>query len=247
MKVMVQEGDQVLDKHRFIRLRNLICTRLTLFNARRGGEPARMLLSDWTDAEENAWIDPQLVQNVSDPLEKSLLNQFKLVYQSGKGSRRLVPVLIPNDTVEPLRILVQKREQCGIPQSNIFLFPSTGISKDHVSGWNIMKDVTNLVDGLERPELLIADKFRHRASTLFALTEVPEEKRHAFYKHMGHSQQINRDVYQCPLAVKEVTQVGKLLDTLDQETHETPETHAPDQETPETPETHTVETESTED
>ncbi|GFR59620.1 histone-lysine N-methyltransferase SETD8-A [Elysia marginata] len=84
MNVMVQEGDQVWDKHRFIRLRNLICTRLTLFNARRGGEPARMLLSDWTDAEENAWIDPQLVQNVSDPIEKSLLNQFKPVYQSGK-------------------------------------------------------------------------------------------------------------------------------------------------------------------
>ncbi|GFS19448.1 histone-lysine N-methyltransferase SETD8-A [Elysia marginata] len=109
VKVMVQEGDEVWDKHRFIRLRNLICTRLTVFNARRGGESARMLLSDWTDAEENAWIDPQLVQNVSNPLETSLLNQFKLVYQSGKGSRRLVPVLIPNDTVEPLRILVQKK------------------------------------------------------------------------------------------------------------------------------------------
>ena len=233
MKVMVQKRDQEWDKHRFIKLRNLICTRLTLFNARRGGEPARMLLSDWTDAEKNAWIDPQLVQNVSDPLEKSLLNQFKIVYQSGKGSRRLVPVLIPNDTVEPLRILAQKREQCDIPESNIFLFPSTGSSKDHVSGWNIMKDVTNLVDGLERPELLIADKFKHRASTLFALTEVPEEKRHAFYKHMGHSQQINRDVYQCPLAVKEVTQVGKFLDTLDQETHETPETHTDETESTE--------------
>ena len=103
-----------------------------------------------------------------------------------------------------------------------------------------MKDVTNLVDGLERPELLIADKFRHRASTLFALTEVPEEKRHAFYKHMGHSQQINRDVYQCPLAVKEVTQVSTFLDTLDQETHETSETHTLDQETHETSETHTL-------
>ena len=128
--------------------------------------------------------------------------------------------------MEPLRILAQKREQCDFPQSNIFLFPSTGSSKDLVSGWNIMKDVTNLVDGVERPELLIADKFRHRAPTLFALTEVREEKRHAFYTHnMGHSQQINRDVYQCPLAVKEVTMVGKFLETLDQETHETPETH----------------------
>ena len=244
MKVMVLKKDQEWDKHRFIKLRNLICTRLTLLNARRGGEPARMLLPDWTDTKKNAWIDPQLVQNISDPLEKSLLNQFKIVYQSGKGSRRLVPVLIPNDTVEPLRILAQKREQCGIPESNICLFPSTGSSKDHVSGWNIMKYVTNLVDGLERPELLIADKFRHRASTLFALTEVPEEKRHAFYKHMGHSQQINRDVYQCPLAVKEVTQVGKFLDTLDQETHETSETHTLDHETHETSETHTLDQET---
>ena len=95
-----------------------------------------------------------------------------------------------------------------------------------------MKDVTNLVDGFERPKLLIAVKYRHRASTLFALTEVPEEKRHAFYKHMGHSQQINRDVYHCLLAVKEVTKVGKFLDTLDQNS--------------DTPETHTDETESTE-
>ena len=246
MTVMVQKRDQECDKHRFIKLRKLICTRLTLFNARRGGEPACMLLSDWTDAEKNVWIDPQLVQNVSDPLEKSLLNQFNIFYQSGNGSRRLVPVLIPNDTVEPLRILAQKREQCDIPESNIFLCPSTGSSKDHVSGWNIMKDVKNLVDGLERPELLIADKFRHRASTLFPLTEVPEEKRHAFYKHMDHSQQINRDVYQCLLAVKEVNQVGTFFDTLDQETHETCETHILDHETHEIPETHTDETESIE-
>ena len=55
------------DKHRFMKLRNLICTRLSLINARCGGEPARMLLPDWTEAEKNAWIDPQLVHNVSDP------------------------------------------------------------------------------------------------------------------------------------------------------------------------------------
>ena len=154
------------------------------------------------------------------------MNQFKLVYQSGKGSKRLVPVLIPDDTVEPLRILVQKREQCCIPKSNIFLFPSTGSSTSHVSGWNIVKDVTKLVDGLVRPDLLIADKFRHRAATMFALTEFPEEKREAFYKHMGHSQQINRDVYQCPLALREVTEVGKFLQGLDQDSH-APETDEP--------------------
>ena len=32
---------------------------------------------------------------------------------------------------------------------------------------------------------------------------------------MGHSEGINRDVYQCPLALKEITEVGSFLNTLD--------------------------------
>ena len=106
IKSMTEDPYTVWDKHTFIRLRNLIVTRLTLFNARRGGEPARMTLQDWSYAEAGTWIDPQLVEKDDDPLEKSLLNKFKLAYQSGKGSRRLVPILIPNDTVDGIRKLV---------------------------------------------------------------------------------------------------------------------------------------------
>ena len=91
------------DVHQFVRLRNLIVSRLTLFNARRGGEPARMSMEDWANAESNAWIDPQLVENIKDPLEKALLEKYKLAYQCGKGSKRLVPVLIPMDTLGPIK------------------------------------------------------------------------------------------------------------------------------------------------
>ena len=45
------------DLHSFVLLRNWTCTRLSLFNARRGGEPARLLLSDWKEADEGAWFD----------------------------------------------------------------------------------------------------------------------------------------------------------------------------------------------
>ena len=78
-----------------------------------------------------------------------------------------------------------------------------------------MKEVCKIVEGLEKPHLLIADKFRHRASTLFASMDIPLEKRDAFYKHMGHSETINKEVYQCPLAVKEITEVGKFFDNID--------------------------------
>ena len=40
----------------YISLRNLICVRLTLFNARRGGEPPRLFLSELEEANESAWI-----------------------------------------------------------------------------------------------------------------------------------------------------------------------------------------------
>ena len=77
-----------------------------------------------------------------------------------------------------------------------------------------MKKVTNMMAGhLENPSLLTATKYRHRASTRYALQDVPEKDRSIFYKHMGHSQEINTNVYQCPLAVKEFTSVGSYLDT----------------------------------
>jgi hypothetical protein len=39
----------------FAELRDLTVSRLTLFNARRGGEPARMTISEWREAETNVW------------------------------------------------------------------------------------------------------------------------------------------------------------------------------------------------
>ena len=71
---------------------------------------------------------------------------------------------------------------------------------------------------IERPSLLIADKFRHSTSTLFALLEMSQEKLELFYRHMGHSEQMNREVYQCPLAIKEITEVGSFLQELDTKT-----------------------------
>ena len=36
---------------------------------------------------------------------------------------------------------------------------------------------------------------------------------------MGHSDEINENVYQCPLAIKEITSVGGFLQTIDGKTH----------------------------
>ena len=74
-------------KHDFVKLRNLIVSRLTLCNARRGGEPARFSRSEWKEAEDGVWVDPELTEKVTDPLEENLLRGAMLAYMAGKGSK----------------------------------------------------------------------------------------------------------------------------------------------------------------
>ena len=77
--------DMPLDSSTYVKLRNLVCARLTLFNARRGREPARLLMSEWEDAEKGAWVDQQRIKEIEDPLALKMIDNLKITYQMGKG------------------------------------------------------------------------------------------------------------------------------------------------------------------
>lgn len=64
-------------------------------------------------------------------------------------------------------------------------------------------------------DLLTATKNRHRISTIYASLDIPRNDGRFFYDHMGHSEQINKDIYQAPLALMEVIKVGKSLKQID--------------------------------
>ena len=77
----------------FVELQDLTVCRLIMFNARRGGEPSRLFISDWLDANEGVWIDQQRGDIIEDDIQKELLGKYKVAYQAGKGNKNLVPVL----------------------------------------------------------------------------------------------------------------------------------------------------------
>ena len=178
-----------------------------------GGEPARLTLLEWKDAEENVWVDTAMIEEVKDPLEKQLLGSFKLCYMAGKGNHHLVPVLIPVDTIPALRLLADTniRSQAGVRSDNRYLFPNMMSSKDHASGWHCVKKVC-LAAGVDSN--LNATKMRLRASTYYASLEMSETERNLFYSHMGHSREVNQ-VYQCPQSISEIVKVGGALQTLE--------------------------------
>lgn len=124
MVTMLEDEYMAYDAHTFKTLRDTAVCRLTLFNARRGGAPSRMLLTEWEDAEKDSWIDKNQVKCLDDPFEKALINRLKGTYQTGKGNNHLLPVLIPLDTIDAMKRLADKeiRELAGVAKDNPYFF-----------------------------------------------------------------------------------------------------------------------------
>lgn len=205
---------QFLDSSQYIQLRDMVVCRLTLFNARRGGEPSRLTLKEWSDADKGVWLDKKQLGYKADPLEQKLLGKYKLAYQSGKCISQMVPNLIPENTWNAINKLVdpQIRLAAGVHPENNYVFPNVQRSLFHTSGWKCVESVCKQAGVSKR---INATQMRHRVSTIYAALHMSDIDRQAFYRHMGHSEEINRNVYQCPLGTQEITRVGKFLDELD--------------------------------
>ena len=199
------DNDTVWDEHRFSHMRSLLITHITFYNARRGGEAARLTLAEWDRADTHAWIDSQRLHGLDD-IGRQLCQTQLVTFLSGKGNH-FVPVIFPDNAPAYVRLLVEARHDCGISPNNTYLFPSGRGSMTHVVGsqaiFNVCKDA-----GVPQ---VTATAMRHRLATLYGQIHVPPEIRAAFIRHMAHSQEINERVYQCAPGIGEITQVGPTL------------------------------------
>lgn len=198
----------------FIELRNITMSRLTLWNGRRGGETGRLSISEWKEGFADGWIDKQRLKSLSEA-DQQLVQSTKIVYQAGKGNRHLVSLLIPEDTVQAMNKLSddRSRELAGVSSENTFVFASTQNSNLNFSGWHALQEVCSSLN-LKSPKLINATNNRHRISTLYASMDLPEKERDLFFTHMGHSSEMNKNVYQAPLALLGITKVGRQLEKL---------------------------------
>jgi len=206
----MQRNTGRLGRSAFVELRNLVCCRLTLFNARRGGEPSRMKTTQWRDRHQ--WITNKSINQLDDT-ERNMFRELELVYTTGKGNH-LVSCMVPRDCVPAVELLTHAtiRKDAGVLDTNDFIFPSIG-STLHCGGWDAMHKVCEAAQ--IESNLINATNQRGRLSTIYAGLDVAPEDRSHFYSHMGHSEKVNVGTYQRPLAVMAITKVGKHLMELD--------------------------------
>jgi len=196
------------DNPSFTKLQDLGVSRLTLFNAWRGREPAWLTLTKWSEVDNSTWLNDQYKKSHSSKdLEKRLFKDMKVTFRSGKGNNHLVPILIPRETFAAMKLLSDKeqREAADVSSSNTFV--STKHSAMHINGWHVVSRVCAGA-GVEHPHRLTATWMRHRISTLYAGLDVSENDHQLFYEHMGHSSNINANIYQTRPAKAEILRVG---------------------------------------
>ena len=194
----------------FTEARDLLVVRLTLFNGRRGGEPCRLLMADYQKAREKKWLKKSYLDKLT-YAERELVRDLDITYQAGKG-KGYVPCFFPLDTRLPLNKLIESRALANIKEANIFLFPCMNTTT-HVSGYYAMRQVCMKLK-IQTTDIN-ATKNRHYLSTAMADMNVPEEDRQHIYSHFGHSEAVNKNIYQSPLALKCLTVVGSRLIQID--------------------------------
>ena len=182
--------------------------RLTLYNARRGEEAARMQIRELEDAVKGTWVpEDQITQ---DPAEQFLMGQFRLAYLKGKR-RKYESVLIPTDLLIAIEILLKDRTKFVIREDNNFVF-ATKTGHSHCSGWHAIAAVCKRAD-LSLP--VTATKMRHRLSTIFVSLDMAPKDQKIFLSHMGHDLTTNQQNYQCPIGLDAIRVMGTMLNQAD--------------------------------
>ena len=71
--------------------------------------------------------------------------------------------------------------------------------------------INEILKQLNQKGTIDATKNRHRVASLLAKFKLSEKKNELIFKHFGHSQKINEDVYQTPPGLLQIANTGQKL------------------------------------
>ena len=84
IQILLSDRFRLWDIRAFTELRDLVVSLLTLFNARRGWEPAGLFIRKWHDAANNSWLSHSRLDNMADNPDRELFHERKLHFKEGK-------------------------------------------------------------------------------------------------------------------------------------------------------------------
>ena len=189
-------------------LQKLVLIRIITFNARRGGEAAKLTIEQWKNCSD--WKRQEDVDSLEDPLEKLLATRFELIYSKGKRKKR-IPTIFTPEVQDVIEILLESQRKINIPDNNVYLFPcTTRRSVRHVRGWEVVHEIAHKAF-LKKPELMTSTKIRKHMTTVLQLLDMNATELEWVTEHLGHTADVHHIWYRQEVSTLELTKVAKLL------------------------------------
>ncbi len=194
-------------------LNETVLAQVIIFNKRREGEASRLTLDTYKKASANA-INEDIYSTLS-PLEKELSKILTRIEIRGKRGKK-VPVFLTERMKESINLVVQRREEAGVPAENPYLFARPGVMTN-IRGCDCLRKYAK-ESKTENPELLRSTKLRKQVATLCQLLDLTEQELEQVARFMGHDIRVHCDFYRQTDKTFQIAKISKLLFAMEQGT-----------------------------
>ncbi|CAM4686021.1 unnamed protein product [Leuciscus chuanchicus] len=194
-------------------LNETVLAQVIIFNKRHEGEASRLTLDTYKKASTNA-INEDIYSTLS-PLEKELSKILTRIEIRGKRGKK-VPVFLTERMKESINLLVQRREEAGVPAENPYLFARPD-AMTNIRGCDCLRKYAK-ESKTENPELLRSTKLRKQVATLCQLLDLTEQELEQVARFMGHDIRVHCDFYRQTDKTFQIAKISKLLFAMEQGT-----------------------------
>nr|XP_055049567.1 uncharacterized protein LOC129435083 [Misgurnus anguillicaudatus] len=136
------------------------------------------------------------------------LNKNSAVEIRGKRGRK-VAVLLSPDMVDALTLLVRRRSECEVQDTNSFLFARPNC-QSHYRGQDCIRVFASEC-GAQHPEFLRSTHLRKHVATLSQILNLKNNELDQVADFLGHDIRVHRDYYRLPEATTQLAKISKLL------------------------------------
>lgn len=195
------------DPKAYAMLSESILSQIILFNRRRQGEAAKMLLETYENKNTEA-LNEDVMQCLT-KFERDLSNEFTRIVIRGKRGRK-VPVLLTREMTRGLDFLIEHRTQeNSILFNNKYVFARPK-SDSHLRGSDCLRKFANLCDA-KHPETLTSTHLRKHIATLCQIMNLKDHELDQVAKFMGHDIRVHREYYRLTENTIQLAKMSKLL------------------------------------
>ncbi|XP_048855405.1 uncharacterized protein LOC125739885 [Brienomyrus brachyistius] len=194
----------------YAELAKVTLSQIIVFNRRRSGEVSKMRIQSFHERDQTD-LHEDIAMGLSET-EQKLCNYFSRIEFVGKRGRKVAVLLTPI-MVDALSLLVSKRPECGVCDTNVFLFARPK-SLSYYRGQDCLRIHASRC-GAKNPEHLRSTQLRKHVATLSQVLNLKNNELDQLADFLGHDLRVHRDFYRLPVPTTQLAKISKLLLTME--------------------------------